>query len=140
MLKIEDIHPDVRPEVLETLREVRKTKRDKLAKQLKKLRRTVEQATATVSKAGMSQAHSAYMAQMPEEKRGDFSAMSPSDRDDFIAKNPVKKAALTGEALERFGKFAVAIVEKQIDTPGRAQDSQLSRGYRPGRRSRRRAC
>ena len=111
LTEYESIHPDCRPEVLKTWREVRKQKRDKLAKQLKKLRKAVD--SATVSKAGMSDEHKAYMAQMPEEKRGDFTAMSASERDTHMANNPIKK--FTGEVLERFGKFAVAIVDKQID-------------------------
>lgn len=68
--------------------EAEKTAFDKLTKQVEALTKT----NTDLLKAGMSADHKAYMAQMPEEKRGDFTAMSPSDRSDFMDKNPIKKA------------------------------------------------
>jgi hypothetical protein len=126
-----DLHPDIRDAVIETWADVAKNnasrgarvaiiKRDTddqptpLLRELRRMSKQVAKLQAQADEmAGMSDEHKAYMAQMPEEKRGAFVSMSPSERDNHMANNPIKK--FTGESLERFGKFALAMVDKQID-------------------------
>ncbi len=72
----------------ESMTEAEKKAHDELTKSVETLTKKI----AELEKSGMSADHKAFMAQMPEEKRGDFSAMSPSDREDYMSKNPVKKA------------------------------------------------
>ena len=52
-----------------------------------------------LAKASMSDEHKAYMAQMPEEKRGDFSNLDAAGRDAFMTKNPVKKSTDKDESF-----------------------------------------
>ncbi len=77
-------------------------------KDFEALKKSLEDATkkiADLSKASMSDKHSAYMAQLPEEKRSDFAAKSPDERDAHMEKNPIKKSEAEQliDALKKVG-------------------------------------
>ena len=79
---------------------------------LKKSNEALTKQVAELNKAGMSQDHKDYMAQMPEEKRGDFTAMSAADRNDYIAKNPVKKSK--DEPVLKIGDTVITVTKAKV--------------------------